>query len=261
MIKLIATDMDGTLLDANSKINPEFDEVFKKLLEKDIKFAVASGRQYMRLREDFKEYAEDIVFIGDNGSIVMYRDKEIFSQTMKDGDVDKVIKGVRDLNGSRIVLSGKKEAYFYTHKIDMIEEIEKYYKQFKIIHDFEAIDDQILKIAIYVPEDIDAKYKEFLKEDWSKNVKISVSGANWIDIYNKNTNKGVAMNKIQEKFGISRDETMAFGDYYNDVELLEEAAHSYAMENSPENFKQYARFIAKSNEENGVLEMIKEKVL
>lgn len=261
MIKLIATDMDGTLLDDNGKKNPEFGNVFKKLIEKDIKFVVASGRQYLKLKEDFQEYSDDIIFIADNGSIVMHKDKEIYSQAMEQSDVEEVIKDVRNIKGTRIVLSGKKEAYFYTHRKDIIEEIEKYYKQFEIIDSFEYIDDQILKIAIYVPEDMRGVNEKFLKSEWAKDVKISVSGEFWVDIYSKHTNKGIAIKKIQEKYAISKEETMAFGDYFNDVEMLEAAGHSYAMANAPEEFKKYAKFIAKSNQENGVLEVIKEKVL
>lgn len=261
MIKLIATDMDGTLLDDNGKKNPEFGDVFKKLKEKNIKFVVASGRQYLKLKEDFKQYSDDIIFIADNGSIVMHKDKEIYSETMENKVVEKAIEDVRNVKDTRIVLSGKKEAYFYTHKKDIIEEIEKYYKEFTMIHDFKEIEDEILKIAIYVPEDMKGVNEKFLNSQWAKDVKISVSGEFWVDIYSKDTNKGIAIKKIQEKYGISKEETMAFGDYFNDVEMLEEAGHSYAMENAPEEFKKHAKFIAKSNQENGVLEVIKEKVL
>ena len=66
---------------------------------------------------------------------------------------------------------------------------------------------------------------------------------------------------IQQKFGITREETMVFGDYFNDVEMLKAAYHSYAMENAPSGVKKHANFIAKSNIENGVLEVIKEVVL
>ena len=144
---------------------------------------------------------------------------------------------------------------------DMIEEIRKYYKEYEIIDSFRRIDDEILKIAVYVPENMDGVYNNILKPKWGDKVKISVSGEVWVDIYSFGTDKGRAINVIQEKFGIKKEETMAFGDYFNDVEMLQEAWESYAMENAPEDFKKYAKFIAKSNEENGVLEVIKESVL
>jgi hypothetical protein len=74
-------------------------------------------------------------------------------------------------------------------------------------------------------------------------------------------NKGKAVDMIQRKFGIEKKDTMIFGDFYNDIEMLKEGYHSYAMDNSPEEIKRAANFIANSNEDNGVLEIIKEKVL
>lgn len=261
MIKLIATDMDGTLLDKNGNIDDDFDRVFKKLMEKDIKFVVASGRQYFRLKEDFKEYSDQIVFIADNGSMVMYKDEQIHSKSLKDRYVEDIIRYIKQDENLELVLSGKKKAYLDADKKDIIAEIKKYYKEYEIVEDLSYLQEEILKIAVYSPDNAEKTYEKILKQDWGDKVKVSLSGEIWIDIYSKETNKGIAMKMIQEKFGIKKEETMAFGDYFNDVEMLEEAKYSYAMENAPEDFKKHANFIAKSNEENGVLEVIKERVL
>lgn len=261
MIKLIATDMDGTLLDKNGQINHEFDGIFKRLIEKDIKFVVASGRQYFRLKEDFKEYSDQIVFIADNGSMVMYRDEKIHSKSLKDEYVGQIIDYIKQDENLEMVLSGKKKAYLDADKEDIIDEIKKYYKEYEIVEDLAHVQEEILKIAVYSPNSAEKTYNKILKQSWGDKVKVSLSGEIWIDIYSEETNKGIAIKMIQEKFGIKKEETMAFGDYFNDVEMLQEAKYSYAMENAPEDFKKYANFIAGSNEENGVLEVIKEIVL
>ena len=69
-VKLIAADMDGTLLDSNKNLSPDLFDLIKKLKEKDVKFAIASGRQYFNLLDNFKDVKEDLVYISDNGSIV-----------------------------------------------------------------------------------------------------------------------------------------------------------------------------------------------
>ena len=69
-VKLIAADIDGTLLDSNKNLSPDLFDLIKKLKEKDVKFAIASGRQYFNLLDNFKDVKEDLVYISDNGSIV-----------------------------------------------------------------------------------------------------------------------------------------------------------------------------------------------
>ena len=87
-----------------------------------------------------------------------------------------------------------------------------------------------------------------------------VSGKLWVDINNKGVNKGYALEKIQKDENISFEETMVFGDYLNDLEMMGKAYYSYAMENAHDDLKKVSRFIAKSNNNNGVVEAIKEVV-
>ena len=78
---------------------------------------------------------------------------------------------------------------------------------------------------------------------------------------NKNVNKGAALEKIQKDENISYEETMVFGDFYNDIEMLGKAKFSFVMENANEDMKQYGNYIAKSNRDYGVIKAIKEYVL
>ena len=76
----------------------------------------------------------------------------------------------------------------------------------------------------------------------------------------KGVNKGLAISEIQKLLNIKQEETMVFGDYLNDLEMMQNAYHSYAMENAHSDLKKVARFIAKSNDDNGVVRAIKEKL-
>lgn len=260
MIKLIATDMDGTLLDSEGKINDEFDYVFNELIKRDIKFVAASGRQYYKLKENFKKHADDIIFLADNGTMVMSKDEKLYSKALNKDHVKGIIKDAKEYGGVNLVLSGEKKAYIDTDKKEILEELEKYYKEYEIVEDLYEVDADILKIAIYIPKDVKGAYNNYFGPRWGEKTKVSVSGEVWMDIYNKATNKGIALRMIQEKFDIKRDETLVFGDYFNDSPMLKEAKYNYAMENAPEEFKKEADYIAKSNDENGVLEVIKEKI-
>ena len=78
MIKLIASDMDGTLLDSNKNINPEFNKILNTLKEKGIIFAAISGRDLASLKYAFKDVKEDIVFASNNGNFIVYKGKVLF---------------------------------------------------------------------------------------------------------------------------------------------------------------------------------------
>ena len=82
MIKLIATDMDGTFLDSNKQFDPEFIDIFYKLKEKGIKFVIASGNQYFRLYQKFLPLSEQMYFIAENGCFIAEGSRELYHNTL-----------------------------------------------------------------------------------------------------------------------------------------------------------------------------------
>jgi hydroxymethylpyrimidine pyrophosphatase-like HAD family hydrolase len=91
-------------------------------------------------------------------------------------------------------------------------------------------------------------------------MQVIVSGQNWLDISHNNANKGFALNILQNRLNISKEETMVFGDYNNDLKMLALADFSYAMENAHANVKNIAKFQTKSNDELGV-ELVLEQLI
>jgi Cof subfamily protein (haloacid dehalogenase superfamily) len=260
MIKLIATDMDGTLLDEQGEINPEFYEVYEELLKKDIIFAAASGRQYFNLEKRFEKIKDNMLFIAENGTFVVYKGKEFLVNSLDKDLALKLIDIGRGIDNAYVILCGKKSAYIENSDERLIEETEKYYERYEIVQDITKVQDEILKVTICDFSGAEENsYKYF--EDFYKLAQVTVSGQIWLDITANNVNKGAAMEKIQKALNISYDETMVFGDYLNDLELMKSGYYSYAMENAHEDLKKVSRFIAKKNTENGVVQAIKEVVL
>ena len=91
MIKWIISDMDGTLLVEPNKLPDDFDEIMDLLKQHNIMFSPASGRQYQALVSQFPKYKDDLLFISENGTYVCQHDKEIFSATLPDTAVQKII--------------------------------------------------------------------------------------------------------------------------------------------------------------------------
>lgn len=256
MIKLIATDMDGTLLNSKGQLPGEFATVFEELQEKGILFAAASGRQYFTLLENFKTVCDKILFIAENGTYVVYKGKELAVHPLKREIAHELIKRAREL-GVDIVLATSKGAYLESTQEKFVNEVSKYYIKYDIVEDLLNVEGDILKVTICDFKGAET-HSYLAYQDYVHKVQICIAGEIWLDMMANGVNKGIAIKDIQEQLGIAYDETAVFGDYLNDLEMLQSAYYSYAMANAHPKLKEIARFNAKSNDENGVIEKIKE---
>ncbi|MGL4533645.1 MAG: Cof-type HAD-IIB family hydrolase [Fusobacteriaceae bacterium] len=255
MIKLIVTDMDGTFLNDNHEIDARFWGIFEEMKSKGIMFAVASGRQYFNLVENFECIKEEILFVAENGTIVMFKDKELFSSCIGKQDVKHALQKLKAIKNIGIVLCGKNTAYIEDTSPEFLQEVQKYYHRREVVGDLNQIKDEIIKIAIYDFEDAQTNSYPHIEMD-SDRYKVVVSGKHWVDIMHLNSNKGEAIKKIREIFKFEKNEIAAFGDYLNDYDMMMEVEHSFAMENAHSEIKKISKYIAKSNNESGVVECI-----
>lgn len=260
MIKLIITDMDGTLLNDKNEINDEFWEIERELSRKGIIFAVASGRQYYNLRKRFDSLKDEMLFIAENGTYVVYKDEELYLNTFPKDEAYTLVNKARKISDCSVVLCGKNSAYVEAAEDKFMEEIKKYYERLEIVEDLTKVKDDFIKIAICdfkgSEENSYSVFKEF--ED---RYKVAVSGKVWLDLMMLDANKGKAVKMVQEKLGITYDETMIFGDYLNDLEMMKEGKYSFAMANAHPLLKENSNYSAESNNDNGVIKAIKKYVL
>ncbi|MCR3760523.1 Cof-type HAD-IIB family hydrolase [Clostridium felsineum] len=261
MIKLIATDMDGTLLKSNGEFPNEFPFILNSLLNKNIMFSVASGRQYFTLRDNMDAFKDKITFIAENGAFIVKNGEELFAKTLDRNIVAKVIDDVHKIPDCKLVLCGKRSAYTLDNSSEFVGEVEKYYHKNTVVDSLDDIDDEFFKIAVCDYKGSENHSNLILTPKWGETLQCTVSGEVWLDLGRKDVNKGTAIKFLQDKFNIKENETMAFGDYYNDVSMLESVYHSYVMENAPDEMKKHGRFLAKSNDESGVIHVIKDKIL
>lgn len=260
MIKLIATDLDGTLLDENCDLPKDFELVLKDLtIKHKIKFAAASGRPYNSLKEDFKNLTNHIIFIADNGALIIDNNTIINKTFIKPNLAKSLISHYRKINKGNlhIILSCKDCAYIESKNEKFIKEMEKYYYKKEFVNNIEDVTDDILKITFCDFNNIKETAENHFKPVFENDLQLSFSGSIWLDITDNHTTKGIGLKKIQEKYAITIGETMAFGDYYNDITLFEKAYYSYAMDNASDFIKSKAKFVAPSNIENGVTKVLK----
>jgi len=260
-VKLVVSDMDGTLLNQKGEVSDRFFQLIKQLKAKNIYFTAASGRQYHSIIDKLASIKDEIYVVAENGGIVKKNDEILLINTIKPDKLLQLIPKLRKIENSYIVLCGKDAAYIETKNVDFIDMFQEYYAAYKVVDDLIEIvnETDFLKIAIYHYE----SSEEFIYpkvKGLENDFLIKISGPNWLDLSDSNTNKGNGLNVIQDLLNISKEETMVFGDFHNDIEMMEQAHFSFAMENAHKDIKKIARFSTTDNNNFGV-EIILEKLL
>ena len=224
-IRLIAVDMDGTLLDGNGRIPGALWPLLDQLRAAGSASCRPAGGS-SRPSSARSRTSDDMVFIAENGGFVVRGEEEISSDAMDAGFTASVIRRLRSLgaDGSDlgVVVCGKRSAYIERTDAAFHTEAERYYARLEVVDDLLAVDDQVLKLAVYDfgPAEATAPHLADLKATHQ----VVVSGHHWIDVMNQGVNKGIALAQVQAALGITAAQTMAFGDYLNDLELLDAAA-------------------------------------
>lgn len=259
-IKLVVSDMDGTLLNSNGQVSTDFYNLFKELQKLNIEFVAASGRQYYSIVDKLKPIVDDIFIIAENGGIAKKGSSILHHNYFPSDVVFNLITLLRKLDHVYPVICGEKKAYIETKNQNFIQLLSEYYSEYELVDDLLQItDDSFFKIAIYHFESSEQYIYPHLKH-LDSDIQVKVSGKHWVDLSHLDTHKGTALKKLQEKLNVSENETMVFGDYNNDLEMLKLAYFSYAMENAHPNVKATARFQTKSNDEDGVELVLQELI-
>ncbi|MFV0380631.1 MAG: HAD family hydrolase [Breznakia sp.] len=256
MIKLVFTDMDGTLLHEDKTMPKESEDMFIKLYQKGVACGVASGRPLLSLQTLFPNFQQYATFIADNGAVIYHQGEILYKSILPLDWVREAVRATMDDTSNHPLLCTVKNAYALNRSRHHDRTLRNYYPEIIYVDDLLSVDEEIIKVTIY--DDIDAKENTYPKlEHMLDRAKVTISAVEWTDITMPGIHKGFAVKKIQERLQITKDESMAFGDYYNDLELLENVKYSYAMENAVSQVKQVSNFMCPSNEEDGVLQVLK----
>lgn len=260
MIKLIASDMDGTLLDDEKNLPPDFFEILERLKRNGIQFTAASGRSYPALTPVFGNCCDSINLICDNGAFIVQNGKNIFTGGIDPEVLREIITVCHEkIPGAYLVLCGKNGLYVTDkYKPRSQKELGFYYSSRTVLDDLTAVDDVIFKIAVYDENNPQEYSYPVLEKLYGDTLSLVVSGHLWMDIMQKGISKGAAIKKLQKAMGITPAETMAFGDFYNDADMLAAAEYSFVMENANDDMKQYGKFTAENNNSFGVTKAIRQ---
>lgn len=248
MIKLIASDLDGTLLWGKEKIiRQESVELIEALLEQGRIFMAASGRQYANQRRLFQEsgLSDKIGFVCENGSLIMHKNK-ILKQYFFERELGiELMKSILDKSDCEVLLSGVNTSYiqpknpaFETHMREFVR------NNVTVVEDICAVEEPFMKISAYKKDEILP-----LAHDWDEQfqgrMNIALADEIWLDFGPLESGKGKALLDVCDYFGFTADELLVLGDNFNDISMFEVTKNSFVMENGPDEVKPHANHVAK----------------
>ncbi len=237
MVKLIASDLDGTLLQNGAQeLTPRSIRLIHELTQKGIIFIAASGRQYDSERRMFAPIRDEISYIAENGSLCVHRGDVLFRGILEDDLAFRIIREIKKEKNFEIAVSREDACLIEGHDSAFVDHILNVIKNTtKVVDDLTKIDGPILKIAVANmvdgPEAITA-YLRHLQNMFGSEIRVVTSGNIWIDFILPGANKGTALGKFLELFQVAPEECIVFGDQYNDLEMLDLAGTSYGMSNA-----------------------------
>lgn len=263
MKRLIATDIDGTLVkDSSPVVEDVIPDTMHALIKQGNICVVASGRQYHSIRNVFNRIKDEIAYIAENGAHIRYQGNDLYVKAMKREDAVGIIQDFRNYNGTcEMIVSTPDGSYLETENQEFIDLIHySYHNKYQVVKDILAEDITIIKIAIFRKGSIRELGEKVFIPKWESRVKTCMAGEEWVDFMDASVDKGHALQYLQEYFGISKTATMAFGDNANDIGMLQAAGESYVVANAREEVKKWANHICPPYWEKGVYQVLKELI-
>lgn len=285
MVKLVAVDLDGTFLNSKRQVSKQNIETIKQLQKMGVKFVTNSGRDYHGVKVVIAHTQIKCDYICMNGGAVFnnegellkscHMEKEVVQNILDSINQDEYFIDINTNKGTCVTISEDEAEDFirgwmscYNNgKMSMIEqeEIERDIKRIKESFTYVKNIDEIYEMGYLVCKvsisnrDTDKIAK--LRHEFSQNTDLSVASSfdTNIEITDKYANKGVALEAYAKEHNIKMEEVMAFGDSLNDYSMLsKDFGYTVAMGNATPKIKKTAKYITKTNDEDGVAYFVKE---
>ena len=195
-IRLIASDMDATLLDEHSQLPPKFADTIRALAGQGILFAAASGRPLYTLETMFPDLLDEIILIGDNGGAARWKGRNLFVSEMPAAGWRSLARSTKQA-GDVGLLCGLQAAYAEKQDEQYDAVFKNFYTRVEYVDDLTAVEAAADKFTIYLPHDnaqeaFDATYGAFHTGNGGA-FSVAVAGKNWVDVMNPGVHKGAAL--------------------------------------------------------------------
>lgn len=259
MVRLIASDLDGTLLPPTKILPADTFETIEKLYGKGVLFVVASGRQLPNLKRMFAPVLGKIAIIAENGGLVWYGGKIIFSDPTPTDGVLYALDIIRQERDLYPLLSCDDCAYYESGYPPFVSTLLKSYSSTQAVESLDGVarEKTVLKISVWDDRPC-AEHGGVILPQKIKGLRAMISGYDWLDVSAPDANKGKALCALTDLLGIDRKDCVAFGDHMNDYEMLRAVGKAYVPANAFGPLKERLGEVIASNAENGVMKKLQE---
>ena len=256
-VKLIASDMDCTLLADDGSMPPNMVDRIRALADAGIVFCAASGRPSYTLAAMFPEVADSMALLSDNGAAIRCAG-ELISSSLIDAPTYHELIDFTLSDGRGIPVLCALDAG-YLRRCD--EWVDRYFRNFftRIVYvdSFDGLAVDANKYTVYFDDrSAEEVFAETYRAAWGDRFSVTNAGREWIDFMKKGVDKGTGIRRLCSHLGISTDDALAVGDTYNDIQMLEAVGHSYMVANAEDHMRSHVRFCAPSNNDRGVAQLI-----
>ncbi|HKS34951.1 MAG TPA: Cof-type HAD-IIB family hydrolase [Enterobacteriaceae bacterium] len=258
MIKLVITDLDGTFLNSHGEYDKKaFEKTWAIMASKGVHFAACTGKQCERVEELFGEYSKDIWIVGDSATRIKHNGEFAFQSLINNASGLEIINTLQEASSTHVIIACTPDGAIVRSDVPqrLKDKVRRSYARMIETNDFATVKSDFVKITVFDEQGHCPQTRPHLSP-FENDVYIVVSEAAWIDIAGYGVHKGSTVQKLQDILKVSPEETMAFGDGYNDLELFAQADYSFAMRNAFDEVKNAARFVTGLNDENAVMETV-----
>lgn len=250
-IKLVASDMDGTMLDPQGELPEQTFELIDRLHDAGICFVAASGRRFDTLQDLFAPVADRIDFVAANGAQVAVAGKLIDIEVFSHAAVRRLDAAVRLFDTLHLALFDDARSYLMDDESRFEREVDKNLPLPVRMQEVPSPEVNIVKASVYCDESVmDMAYA--LTRELGDDFVFAPSGNKWIDVMQRGVNKATGIRQVMEARGVVASEVMAFGDSMNDYEILRMVGDSVAMGNARSAIKQIANRVIGDNSQHSV---------
>lgn len=260
---MAAFDLDGTLLNSNHELSSENCEALRQLAANDILVVLVSGRMHRSIKPISDQIGLKNPIISYNGGMVKHTiTDEVYHHTPVPAEYAMAI--VRDCTNQNLHLNYCLNDELYV--VEKNEWSELYEVRTGIpanpIGKLQQLDGKTpTKLLIIHPAEKLSPLLESFKSNYLDKLYVTQTQPEYIEFMNPKVTKGNALSALSDRFNISIDSVVAFGDSYNDESLLKTAGYGIAMENAVTPIKNCADYITTTNDDNGVAKAIWDLIL
>lgn len=232
MIRLVASDIDGTLIHGDTPLSDRLFSQIRRLRSCGIPFLVASGRQYDSLRQLFAPVKDEILYLCQNGAAVFAGGELLCRSTLPMELARPLAEEILAIPECEVLISYATGAYILPKQesyVSLMRDVKN--SAVTVLSSLDEITEPVTKIAAYCPESGAAALKPRFAR-WQEHLNVAIGGPLWLDF--GKANKADGLLPVCRRLGISPADVLAFGDNDNDAAMLAAVGHPRIMASSAE---------------------------